>query len=448
MSKPISHRSFGFFLAAWTLAVLLSAPRLLIAQDDVLSLEDAIRQALSANEEALSADQRLIEANARLVRARSFLWPSLSLSGTYTRRPFEVTRQVGETEITVQSYNAISGSSNLSLILFDSRSIPALMQARFDRQAEIFGVKDSKRLLAFEVSNAFLSALGIDQFLEASRQRMEFAKQSLEAATARHSAGIVSVNDVTLAQLEYATSEMGVTQVQGQVESAYLQLGNLLNSPPPKKLKTPDFLLQGVEGTIPSAEKLIAEAQTRRPDVQSLRWQGKSLRALTWEPILKWFPNFTLTGQYRYTNEAGLTGRSFNWNVGVTMSWSLFDGFTRNADYSERKALAIQADLGLRSALRKVELEVRDALVSLESQRAALKLAQVTYEVAVKNARETTELYRQGLSSALQVADANVRLFEANVEFVRARYGLGVAFLNLEAALGLDPLGKEPDIEN
>ena len=447
MSKPISHRSFGFFLAAWILAALILAPRLTLAQDDVLSLEDAIRQALSANEEALSADQRLIGANARLVRARAFLWPSLNLSGTYTRRPFEVTRQVGETEITVQSYNAISGSSNLSLILFDSRSIPALMQARFDRQAEIFGVKDSKRLLAFEVSNAFLSALGIDQFLEASRQRMEFAKQSLEAASARHSAGIVSVNDVTLAQLEYATSEMGVTQVQGQVESAYLQLGNLLNSPPPKKLKTPDFLLQGVEGTIPSAEKLIAEAQARRPDVQSLRWQGKSLQALTLEPILKWFPSFTLTGQYRYTNEAGLTGRSFNWNVGVTMSWSLFDGFARNADYSERKALAIQADLSLRSALRKVELDVRDALVSLESQRAALKLAQVTYEVAVRNARETTELYRQGLSSALQVADANVRLFEANVEFVRARYGLGVAFLNLEAALGLDPLGKEPGLE-
>ena len=447
MSKRVSPSSSYFFIAAWILAALVLSPRLIYAQDDVLSLEDAIGQALRANEEALSADQRLVEADARLVRARSFLWPSLSLSGTYTRRPFEVTRQVGETEIVVQSYNALSGSSNLSLILFDSHSIPALMQARFDRQAEISGVKDSKRLLAFEVSNAFLSALGIDQFLEASRQRMEFAKQSLEAATARYKAGIVSVNDVTLAQLEYATAEMGATQVQGQVESAYLQLGNLLNSPPPKKLKTPDFLLQAVEGTTPSAEKMIAEAQARRPDVQSLRWQGKSLQALTLEPILQWFPSFTLTGQYRYTNEAGLTGRSFNWNVGVTMSWSLFDGFTRNANYSERKALAIQADLSLRAALRKVELDVREALVSVESQWASLKLAQVTYETAVRNARETTELYRQGLSSALQVADANVRLFEANVEFVRARYGLGVAFLNLEAALGLDPLGKEPGLE-
>ena len=448
MSKPISHRSFGFFLAAWILAALILAPRLTLAQDDVLSLEDAIRQALSANEEALSADQRLIGANARLVRARAFLWPSLNLSGTYTRRPFEVTRNVGETEITVQSYNAIAGSSNLSLILFDSRSIPALQQARFDRRAEIAGVKDTKRMLAFEVSNAYLSALGLDQVLEASRRRREFAKQSLEAAKARHLAGIVSVNDVTRAELEFATAEMGVTQVQGQVETAYLQLGHLLNGPLPKKLKTPDFLFQAVEGTAPPVEKLIAEAQARRPDIQSLRWQSKAQQALTLEPIFKWLPSFTLTGQYRYTNEAGLTGRNFNWNVGVSMSWSIFDGFTRNADYSERKALAVQSGLSLQASLRKVELDVRDAIVLLESQKAALKLAQVTYEVAVRNARETTELYRQGLSSALQVADAIVSLFEANVEFVRARYGLGVAFLDLEAALGLDPLGKEPDIEN
>jgi len=447
MSHPISHRSIGLSLAACLMAAFLAAPRLAAAQEEVLSLEDAIRQTLQANEEALSADQRLIEANARLVKARSFLWPSLNLSGTYTRRPFEVTRKVGDTEITVQSFNAISGASNLSLIVFDSRSIPALLQARFSRRAEVAGVKESKRQLAFEVSNAYLSVLGVDQVLEASRRRREYAQQSLEAARARHMAGLVSVNDVTLAELEFATAEMGLTQVQGQVETAYLQLGHLLNGPLPKKLKTPDFLFQAAEETTPPAEKLIAEAQSRRPDIQSLRWQGKAQKALILEPIFKWLPSFTLTGQYRYTNEAGLTGRNFNWNVGMTMSWSLFDGFTRNADYSEQKALAVQADLSLQASLRKAELDVRDALVLLESQRAALKLARVAYEVAVRNATETTELYRQGLSSALQAADANVRLFEANVEYVQARYGLGIAFLNLEAALGLDPLGKEPDFE-
>lgn len=435
-------------LAVWSAAVFLSVPRPAAGQDGkALSLEEAIRTALAANEASLSADQDLVQANAALTRARAYFLPTVSVSGTYTRRPFETVRNVGGIQAVIQSYNAVSGAANLSMILFDAHSIPTLRQAKYDRMAELFGIADAKRSLAFEVGNAFLSTLGVDQVLEASRSRLALAKQTLDAAKARFEAGLVSGNDVTRAELEYTTSEQGLIQAQGQVETTYLELGYLLNSPPPAKLVTPDLLLKATDLVLPPVDRLIQEAAGRRPDVQSLRWRSESSRALKLEPLLKWLPSFTLTGRYTYTNEAGLTGRNFNWNVGVNMSWSLFDGFVRNADFSDRKSIAIQADLNLRAAERMVDRDVRDALVTLESARATLKLAQATFDVAQKNARETAELYRQGLSSALEVADANYSLFTANVGLVRARYGLGTAYLTFEAALGLDPLGKEPEIE-
>ncbi len=192
------------------------------------------------------------------------------------------------------------------------------------------------------------------------------------------------------------------------------------------------------------ATGLVEEAQNRRLDLSSLRWSAQAQEALVLTPTLRWFPSLTLTGQYRYTNESGLTGRSTNWNVGATLNWALFDGFARNGQHSEYKALAQLAQFDVQATMRQVELQVREALVSLENQRAAYKQARVAHEVALKNAAEIAELYRQGLASALQVADANVALFDAEVALVRERYGLGVSFLNLEAALGLDPLGKEP----
>jgi outer membrane protein len=239
---------------------------------------------------------------------------------------------------------------------------------------------------------------------------------------------------------------MGITQVQGQVETTYLQLGNLLDEKitAGRKLQIPEFLLQAAEIERTAVEDLIAQAQDRRLDLTSLRWRAKALHALTIEPLLKWLPALSFNGQYRYTNEAGLTGRSTNWNLGLTLTWSVFDGLARNSEYSERKANAILSDLEVQATLRKVELDVRDAFVSLENQRAALKQATVADEVAKRNAAETAELYRQGLSTALQVADANVRLFEAEVALVQERYGLAIAYLNLEAALGFDPFGKEP----
>jgi outer membrane protein TolC len=418
------------------------------AEDEVLTLDLAIQMALTRNEQALTADQQVDVANAQVVRARAFFLPNITGTGTYTRRPFQVLRTIGSQQIAVQRYNAISGAIVLNLTIFDSQSIPALMQARSGRMAQQYASSESKRRLAFEVSNAFLSSLSVTQVLEAAKRRADFAKQALEAAKARYSAGLVSIHDVTRAELEYVTAQAAIIQAKGQADTTLIQLGNLLadTSAPKKTLKSPDFLLQAAEEKQIEEGSLIAEAQNRRLDLNSLRWTAKGQRALLIAPTLKWFPSLALTGRYTYTNESGLTGRPTNWNAGLVLTWNLFDGFNRNADYIEQRALTNISDLNVKAAQRQVDLDVRDALVSLANQRDSLKQATIADEVAKRNAAEITELYRQGLSTALEVADANVSLFEAEVELVTARYGLGIAYLNLEAALGLDPFGKEPQL--
>lgn len=429
------------------IALFVFAPRPIVGQGAGLTLEEAVRAALARNERSLSADARLSAAEARVSKARAYFLPSIDATGTYTRRADEVTRTLSGQSYTVQSHDALSGVASLNLTLFDSKGIPGMRQVRSARNAERSSAAEAKRRLAFEVSQAFLTTLGSQQVLEASRRRFEFARQNYEAARARYDAGLVSVNDVTRTELERATAEMGVAQAKGDAETAILELGYLLGDPGivGRTLETPDFLItRAAVSDSGAADALIAEARGRRLDLDALRWQAKAERDLLMEPLLRWLPSIDLTSQYRYTNETGLSGQSTTWNAGVTLNWSLFDGFERNADYAERKALARSAELEVESALRRVDVDVRNALVSLASQRASLRGAEVAREVAERNATETAALYRQGIASALQAADANVSLFEAEVALVRERYGLAIAYLNFEAALGLDPFGKEP----
>jgi outer membrane protein TolC len=433
--------------AASLLSLVFVCHPLLAQQDNTLTLESAVKLALDRNERALATREYVASAEAQVARARAYFLPAINATGTYTRRPFEVRRTVGSTEIVVQRFNALSGVASLNMTLFDSKSIPALNAANSQEKSAIAAAAETRRQLSFEVGQAFLATLGVGQLLVASRNRYEFAKQTLDAARARYAAGLASVNDVTLAELEAATAEVGVTQTGGQLQTTTLELGHLLDAPEAVHgtLVVPEFLIQAAQqGESGNAENLVAQAQERRLDLTSLRWLAKAQRALVLDPLLRWLPSLSLGGQFRYTNESGLTGQATNWNVGMTLSWSVFDGLTRNADYKDRKAQAQVADLNVRASMRQVEIDVREALVSLDSQRASLKQAAVAHDVAKKNAAETAELYRQGLASALQVADANVRLFEAAVQLVSQRYGLGIAFLNLEAALGLDPFGKEP----
>jgi len=435
---PLFQKGWASLLAAACLLAALPA----IAED--LSLEQAVQLALERNERALAADEQIQAAAGRLTRARAYFFPAVSLNGAYTRRPYEVKRDLNGQSITIQSLNAISGYASLNWVLFDPAVIPSYRQALFADRGQRYSAADVRRRLSFEVAAAYLTTLTMDQVLEAAGRRLEYAGKTLDAARARYAAGLVSVNDVTRAELEYAMAEMGSTQAQGEVQTAYLQLGFLLDTVIDGKLTSPELLLAQAELPAAGADDLLPGARERRLDLRALAWNARAQHALVLEPKLEWLPSLSLTGQYRYTNEAGLTGRSTNWSAGLVLSWPLFDGFGRFGYHKERKAQARLADLDLRAAGRQLDLEVRDSLVSLSSQQASLKMALVALEAARKNAAETAELYRQGLSNALQVADANVSLFEAEVEVARQRNGLALALLNLRAAQGLDPFGKEP----
>jgi outer membrane protein TolC len=432
--------------AAASLGLLFVLAPLLAAQDRPLTLDEAVKLALERNERSLATQEDVNAANARVAQARSFFLPTITSTSGYTRRAYEVRRVVGDTEVVISRFNALAENLALNLTLFDATSMVTMSAVRAQRNAAEASAAESRRQLAFEVSQAFLATLGTSQVQEASGRRFAFAKQNLEAAKARFAAGLASVNDVTRAELEYATAEVGVTQVKGQVETSTLQLGYLLDAQDAVRgrLVVPEFLIEAASAEAANGEALVEEALARRLDVGSLRSLASAQHSLAKVPMLDWLPTISASGRYSITNEPSFNNRNWNWTAGATLSWTLFDGLTRFGQRREQKALAKLADLDLQAATRRVDVEVRQALVSLANQRASLKQASVAQDVARKNATETTELYRQGLASALQVADAIVSLFEAEVAFVQERYGLGVAFLNLEAALGLDPFGKEP----
>ncbi|MCX6568798.1 MAG: TolC family protein, partial [Candidatus Aminicenantes bacterium] len=378
-------------LSASFLGLTMFLTPLLASQDRPLTLDAAVNLALDRNERALATREDVKAAEARVARARSFFLPTITSTGTYQRRAYEVKRLVGDTEVVIQRYNGLSETLGLNLTLFDARSLTTLSAVRAQRNADVAAATESRRQLAFEVSQAFLATLGTAQVQEASTRRLAFAQQSLEAAKARYAAGLASINDVTRAELEYATAEVGVTQVKGQVETSTLQLGYLLDAPDAVRgrLVVPEFLIEAAAAEAANSEALVAEALARRLDVGSLRWLASSQWALAKLPMLGWLPSLSASGQYRMTNEASFNNRTWNWNVGATLSWTLFDGLARFSDRKERQALAKLADLDVQAATRRVDVEVREALVSLENQRASLKQASVAYDVAKKNAAET-----------------------------------------------------------
>jgi outer membrane protein TolC len=405
-----------------------------------LTLERAVSLAAERNESALSAQARSEAAEARVARARAFFLPRLAVGGTYIRRMGEAVRQVGGEEV----LDGLSGTATASVSLFDARAFPLLQAARRDSEATALDAVEARRQVAFQAANAFLSTLGLQQVAQAAERRLALARQSLEEAKARAQAGLASTNDVTRAELDVATAESQLTDAVGQAETSRLELGYLLVVPVEGPLAAPETLLGEASRPVESFAGLADDALTRRPDLLSAKRRVEQQRALAREPLARLFPSLSASGQYRLTTEAGPSGQNWSASLSLNLSWTLFDGGERYADRRERLALARAVELDAAARTRRVDVSVERAHVALRTSQAALNRGQVAFEAARQNAEETSILYRQGIASSLALSDAQVRQFEAEVALARARYALGAALLELRAAVGLDPLGKEP----
>jgi outer membrane protein TolC len=411
-----------------------------LAQQEPLTLRGAIDLALTRNERAMAADARSEAASSRVDRARAFFFPELELSGTYLQRGYESTRQIGDEVVTLQARDAQNTLSTLSWTLFDARAFPLFRQSKLLAEASRLDALQQRRLLAYEAAGAYLATLGFEAVSGAAERRQVFARESLDDARARFEAGLVSSNDVTRAELELANAELAASRASADFETARLNLADLLVTDLPATLVAPVEILD-LAAQPPAADDVeIDAARERRYDLLALENTTAAQKEFAKEPMLRLVPTLDLSGSYRTTSDEGLSGRDYDSSASLVMTWTLFDGGEAFAERAERLALARAAEYDLGRATRAVSTDVRIARARLVSEQASIRQAAAAVSAARKNSTESSELYREGLATALERSDAAVQLFEAEVAEVRAKFSLAIAWLDLRDALGFDPL--------
>lgn len=421
MKRPLF---FIFFLA-----VSLS----IAAQEETpLTIERAVQLAVERNERAAIADTTVEAAEARVGRARTAFLPRIDINGSW-RNDFES----DSTDRTLQT------GALLTQPIFDARVFPLYRAARFERDATRFGAADTRRILAFDSAATFITTLSLDQVRLAAENRRAFAQTNLDDVRARFEAGLVSSNDVTRAELELAVAVRGVAQATGDLQASVIDLATLLKVDGEIALVTPVALLEAAQTPQTMTSPQIVQAQQRRPDLAAFAATVEARRAFAQEPNARFLPSVLFNAQTRNVNDGPLTARTNDGFFGFSFAWPVFDAGLRRADRLEREAVLRGAELQLQLERRDVEREMRSTAVQLATEQAALREAAAALRAARRNAEETNALYREGLASALELADANRQLFESEVAEVTARFRMAIAYLALREAEGLAPVGGQ-----
>jgi outer membrane protein len=139
--------------------------------------------------------------------------------------------------------------------------------------------------------------------------------------------------------------------------------------------------------------------------------------------------------------DAGYSGSdfadpTFSSSVGVTLSWTLFDGFASPAAVDGARAQLVIEQARLSSVDQQVWEELEEARIAVASARAELVSAESAVESSRELRRMAEERYGAGVGSSLELADAELELANASAQRIRVEFDIAAARAQLLRALG------------
>ena len=427
-----------------------------------LSVGQAVGLALKESDEVGLAAAQVAAADALYGTARANTLPQLRVTGAYTR-VYESARGQAVGSVFNQP-NSYAATANLSQTLFQGgKLVAATRAADQSRQAARYDEREQRALLTMQVQRAYLQALYTDRITELQERNLALAGVRLGQVEQFEKAGQAARYDVLRARVERANLEPLAIQARSDRELALLELKRLVNIP----IEQPLVLVSRID---PAAAAALLTAIDDQPQVANraavrsaeltfeARTLGVAVARADYFPTLSVFVQsgyqaFPAPGQGIPTSLGTLAagncpdgspagrlcqngGFFTDRQAGVSLSLPVFDGFRIRSNVDLAKAQARVAELQLHQQREAVALDT-------ERSRAELRRARAVFAARRQNSAEADEAFRlaslrftRGLSTQLEVSDAQFALLTAQSTEARATYDLFLASADLARALG------------
>ncbi|MGH9856887.1 MAG: TolC family protein, partial [Acidobacteriota bacterium] len=208
----------------------------------------------------------------------------------------------------------------------ESRNL--LLAANFTHNAEV-------QNLILQVQRAYYGYIGSKALLQAQQLSVERAKADLDAARQRHDAGLATIADVLQTQTQLAEAEFDVATTSGQIQILRGTLAIAIGIPPSRsRFEVVDELPGDLPLDQVSKEilDLIQEGFKRRPELAALRAEALSAEAHARSVRAEQFPVIETNAGLQRLYYIDPWTASNNYQASVSISFPLFDGFSRRND--------------------------------------------------------------------------------------------------------------------
>ncbi|MBS1765791.1 MAG: TolC family protein [Acidobacteria bacterium] len=437
--KRASERGFADARALPALALLgLMAASAQGAEPMKLSLKQALQIALKQSPQVQIADLDQAKAQEDARGSKGGLMPSLNAfaNGTRTKQNLDAFLGIptpGGPNV-VGPFNAGGIGVSAEAPLFDLSLWHKWKAAQADAAAsgaQALGIREQVTAL---VVGQYFSAQRAEAAVEASQFRVQLATALGTLAEDQQKAGVGTGLDTLRAKVQLQSERQRLIQAQTQLKTASYALVRLLALDPATDLEVTDALAappmpelnfetafkQGLESRpeLAKAKADEAAAGQKREAAQALR-----------------LPSLVATGTYESN---GLQGQPWvpTYQIGLGIKVPLFVGGRIHAEVAKAKLQEQEAQAREKALESQVGFEVRTAQAQLDAANNEVSVATEATSLAQQELDQARHRFEAGVSSNIEVVEAQAALAEANDRQIDALYRLNQARADLARATG------------
>ena len=278
--------------------------------------------------------------------------------------------------------------------------------------------------------------------MRVAEAQLQRAKEELQIAVNKFQAGAATRSDTLTATVDVGNALLALLQAQANLATAQANLGRQVGV---------DQLVRAVPDTAfpppPDTTTLRAGALASSPQVQQAEAKARAADALVGVTRSQYWPTLSVSYSNGYTGLDSLgrfglspwtTTQNYvnNWALRFSLSWTLFNGFTREAAYV---SAAVQRDVAKATAAdtrRGVNAQLTQQLAAVTTAYAQIGISGANVAAATEALRVTQERYRLGAGTLLDLLTAQANMTQAQVSQVQARYNYLIARAQVEALVG------------
>ncbi|MCE5322337.1 TolC family protein [bacterium] len=305
--------------------------------------------------------------------------------------------------------------------------------AKIDAQTAGLNISGTRNDVVLQTKLAYYDVLRSEELLDVAKEAMKNAETRKHTAQALVDTGIASKVDIIRADASISAAQQSIITAQNAIQVTKSVVNRIIGV----DVNTPFEVDKPNEDALNLApyETYLNEALAKRPEaaIASKNISASKLRYKLAKNGMS--PSFVFSAGGQVDAIHDIEQENFAY-VGLSATFPLSDGGETSGRKEQAKAGIESAKIAEADTKAAITLQVKTAYVRVQNAAEKLATANKELEQAAESLRLSRARYSEGMSSQVELSDAELTFTQAQTNVVNARYEQLGSQAELERAIG------------